>query len=286
MSVLCFNRFSDRGWLLIVSLLLALLEVPYGFAGEGGQAHSAGERPWLFDKAAQFAGPISTDRPSFSLGPNTVPPGRFQIEAGYTFSFEQAHPNVKTHSLPETLVRIGLIDGVELRVEWPTWTILDNGTRRTSLRDLALGMKVSLFPQQGYRPQVSLAGRLSVPTGDNDVSSDRVDPEFRTILAYAFTERVGVFSNINLAVPTSQGTRFVQGSSSLGVSAVMVEGLTGFAEYFGFYPRDVAQGSGHFLQTGVLFLLTDHLQWDLRIGAGLTHGTDDVFTGTGLSWRF
>ena len=244
------------------------------------------ERPWLFGRAAPFSEPIATDRPSFSLSPGTVPRGRIQFEAGYTFSFEDAHPDVQTHTFPETLVRVGLTEMMELRLEWPTLTFMENGKDANGLRDLALGFKVQIFQQQGLRPRLSFAGRLSIPTGDKDFSSDRLDPELRTILTYALNEREGLFGNVNIGGPTSQGKRFVQVSSSLGLSATIRDQLTGFVEYFGLYPRDVASGSGHFLQTGVLYLLSDNLQLDARIGAGLTHGTDDVLTGAGLSWRF
>ncbi|MGB5055521.1 MAG: transporter, partial [Nitrospirales bacterium] len=122
--------------------------------------------------------------------------------------------------------------------------------------------------------------------GDKDFSSDRLDPLFRTILTYALNERVGLFGTVNIGSPTSQGTRFVQVSSSLGLSAAIRDRLTGFVEYFGLYPRDVASGSAHFLQTGVLYHLAYNLQLDARVGGGLTHGTDDFLTGAGISWRF
>ncbi len=133
---------------------------------------------------------------------------------------------------------------------------------------------------------MSVACRLSIPTGDKDFSSDRLDPELRTILTYALDERVGLFGNVNIATPTSHEKRFVQVSSSLGLSATIRETVSGFIEYFGYYPVDVAAGSGHFLQTGILYLLTYHIQLDARVGAGLNRGTDDVLTGAGLSWRF
>jgi len=243
-------------------------------------------RPWLFGERGYFSGPISTDRPSFSLGPGTIPKGRVQFETGYTFSFEDAHPNVKTHTFPETLIRLGLTDIAELRVEWPILTFIDNGTSVHGLRDLGLGFKIQVFQQQGLRPRVSFAGRLSIPTGDKDFSSDRVDPEWRTILTYALNERMGLFGNVNIGSPTSQGTRFVQVSSSLGLSGSLWHRLTGFVEYFGLYPREAAGGSGHFLQTGVLYLLSHNVQLDARVGGGLTRGTDDLFTGAGISWRF
>jgi hypothetical protein len=175
---------------------------------------------------------------------------------------------------------------LELRVEWPTLTFIENGTEVDGFRDLALGFKIQVFQQQGFRPRLSFAGRFAIPTGDDDLSSDRFDPEFWTILTYALNERVGVFGNVVIAGPTSHEKRFVQVSSSLGLSATIRERVSGYIEYFGYYPVDVAAGSGHFSQTGVLYLFTYHIQLDARVGARLNHGTDDVFTGAGISWRF
>ena len=272
----------------IVPIVCLLSLVGWGTPGYAREiAQETGtSRPWLFGQAGSFTQPISTDRPSFSLSPGTVPKGRIQFETGYTFTFEDAHPNVKSHTFPETLIRLGLTDIAELRVEWPNVTFIDNGTNVDGFRDLGLGFKIQVFQQQGLRPRLSFAGRVSLPTGDKDFSSDRVDPEWRTILTYALNERVGLFGNLNVGVPTSEGTRFVQFSSSLGMSTNIREKLSGFVEYFGLYPREVAGGSGHFLQTGLVYLLTYHLQLDARVGGGLTRGTDDFFTGAGISWRF
>lgn len=271
--------------ILIGSLVLGVVWGTPGFTQETSQKAGI-SRPWLFGQAGPFTQPISTDRPSFSVGPGTVPKGRIQFETGYTFSFEDAHPNVKTHTFPETLIRLGLTEIVELRVEWPNLTFIDSGTDQDGFRDLGLGFKVQVFQQEGLRPRLSFVGRLSIPTGDEDFSSDRVDPELRTIVTYSLNERLGLFGNVNIGGPTSDGTRFVQVSSSLGMSASLRDRLTGFAEYFGLYPREVAGGSGHFLQAGFIYLLTYHLQLDARVGGGLTRGTDDVFTGAGISWRF
>lgn len=272
-------------WVLVVCVLSLPLWTTPGYTKEPDQDANT-TRPWLFGPAGSFTQPISTDRPSFSLAPGTIPRGRIQFETGYTFSFEQAHPDVRSHTFPETLIRLGLTDRVEFRFEWPTLTFIDNGQDVQGLRDLGLGFKVQVFQQEGLRPRLSVAGRLAIPTGDKDFSSDRLDPELRTILTYALNDRVGLFSNVNVAAPSSQGTRFVQVSSSLGLSGTIRDRLSGFVEYFGLYPRDVASGSAHFLQTGLVYLLTYHLQLDARIGAGLTHGTDDVLTGAGASWRF
>lgn len=289
MRVFCVSNLNRIGrslpGVLGCSLCVVLLGPAWCYGQEnGGEAHPS--RPWIMGQAGAFTQPIETDRPTFSLSPNTIPKGRIQIETGYTFSLEKASPDVKTHNFPETLVRIGLTERTELRVEWPNLTYIDNGRDVNGFNDLALGFKVQALQQQGLRPRLSFVGRLSIPTGDKNFSSDRRDPLFRTILTYALNKRVGLFGTVNIGSPTSQGTRYVQVSSSLGLSAAIRDRLTGFVEYFGLYPRDVASGSANFLQTGVLYHLTYNLQLDVRVGGGLTRGTDDFLTGAGISWRF
>ena len=285
----CFPNITGIGracpGVFVWSLCVILLGQNWCYGQEHNRDRSS-PRPWIMGQAGAFTQPIETDRPTFSLSPATITKGRIQIETGYTFSFEQASPDVKTHNFPETLIRIGLTETIEFRMEWPTLTFIDNGQDVHGFNDLGLGFKVQAFHQQGFRPRLSFVGRLSIPTGDKDFSSDRLDPILRTILTYALNERVGLFGTVNIGSPTSQGTRFVQVSSSLGLSAAIRDRLTGFVEYFGLYPRDVASGTAHFLQTGVLYRLAYHFQLDARVGGGLTHGTDDFLTGAGISWRF
>lgn len=109
------------------------------------------------------------------------------------------------HTFPKTLLRIGLIENVELRVEWPNLTYIDNDTKVDGFRDLGLGFKVQVFQQQGFRPRLCFVGRLSIPKGDEDFSSDRLDPELRTILTYALDEKVGLFGTVNIGSPRERG---------------------------------------------------------------------------------
>ena len=289
MRISCFSNINRIGrslpGVLGWSLCVVLLGQTWCF-GQESNREPIPSRPWIMGQAGDFTQPIETDRPTFSLSPNTIAKGRIQIETGYTFSFERASPDVHTHNFPETLVRIGLTERTEFRLEWPNLTFIDNGRDVHGFNDLGLGFKVQVWQQQGLRPRLSFVGRLSIPTGDKNFSSDKLDPIFRTILTYTLNERVGLFGTVNIGSPTSQGKRFVQVSSSLGLSAALRDRLTGFVEYFGLYPRDVASGSANYLQTGVLYRLAYNLQLDARVGGGLNHGTDDFLTGAGISWRF
>ncbi|SER81176.1 Putative MetA-pathway of phenol degradation [Nitrosomonas sp. Nm51] len=241
---------------------------------------------WLFDQNASFSESIATDRPTFSLGAGTVPKKHVQFETGYTFSVDGARPNTTTHTFPETLIRIGLTDTFEMRLEWPTQTFINSDTKQSGLEDLALGFKTQIFQQQKWMPQFSIAGRLSIPTGNRKLSSNHVDTELQTIWSYVLNERFSLFGNVNIGSAGSQNKRFAQFSSSLGLGVNLGNSLSGFMEYFGFYPVQADSRNLHSLQTGLIYQITYNLQLDARVGAGLNHNADDLFTGAGLSWRF
>lgn len=169
MRVSCFTNIKRSGRLLSGVLggwLCVILLGQSWCYGQENSGQSPASRPWIIGQATPFSQPIFTDRPTFSVGPGTIAPGHVQIETGYTFSFENAHPDGHTHTFPETLLRIGLMENFELRVEWPNLTYIDNGTNADGFRDLGLGFKVQVFQQQGFRPRLSFAGRLSIPTGN------------------------------------------------------------------------------------------------------------------------
>src|ERR1043166_9581353 len=58
------------------------------------------------DEGSDTDKPLETDRPDFTESPKTVGKGVFQVEGGYTFTYNDDH-NVRTadHSFPETLYR-------------------------------------------------------------------------------------------------------------------------------------------------------------------------------------
>ena len=62
--------------------------------------------------------------------------------------------------------------------------------------------------------------------------------------------------------------------------------LGSYAEWFMFAPAgaETAQNQQYF-NTGVTYLISDNIQWDIRAGVGLNEAADDFFTGSGISIR-
>src|SRR5262249_17931745 len=74
---------------------------------------------WFFPEPAPLTGPIATDRPGFSDTASLVPRGHFQIESGYTFSYDrEGSTRTINHTMPEIALRTGLTDWLEFRTQW------------------------------------------------------------------------------------------------------------------------------------------------------------------------
>jgi len=242
-----------------------------------------------------------TDRPDFTESTDAVPRGHVQLEGGYTFAYERAHKDRRrSHTAPEALLRVGLFDSFELRLGWEgyAWsesqfeTQTRGGRRvlreewRQGATDVSVGFKYKLLEQDGLRPHFGLIGAFAPPSGSAGISSGDVDPEAKLLWAYDLGDRVGIAGNVNFGVPHDAGDRFFQTSASLSLGVGLTDRLGGYVEYFGFYPHAEQADCAHWLNGGLTLLLTDNLQLDWRVGAGLNEEADDFFAGVGFAWRW
>jgi len=251
--------------------------------------------------AAPLTEPLETDRPDFTEGTSTVPRGHFQLEGGYTFVYGRENgTRSRTHTAPELLLRAGLADNFELRIGWEGYTWLNEQARgRTRAgrpvtveegtqggADTYVGFKWKLLDQEGLRPDFAIIPAVTVPGGSSGFSSGDVDPEIKLAWSYGLGERWSVGGNVNLAAPTDGGKRFFQSGASVALGYELLERVGAYVEYFGFYPNARGADCAHTLNTGLTWRLTDNLQLDWRIGAGLNEEAEDFFTGVGFAFRF
>jgi hypothetical protein len=271
-------------------------------APEAARTPPLWDRRWApFWPPAPWAEPLVSDRPDFTESASVVPRGRFQLEGGYTFSYDRESGRRRAdHTLPELLLRTGLMDGLELRVGWPGFSFTEsrfserNDVGRRVPRtdhddagtDMDLGFKLHLAEQQGWMPEFAVIGMTSLPTGAASKSSGDVDPEVKWLWSYALSPRWSLGGNVNLAVPTGEAGRFFQTSASVSVGCALTDWLGTYVEYFGFYPGDRGSDCAHYLSGGFTFPVQEHLQFDIRSGFGLNEEADDFFVGVGFAIRF
>lgn len=244
--------------------------------------------------------PLVADRPDFTESTQTVAPGRLQLEAGYTFTYDRERGRRrKEHAAPETLLRIGVARGLELRLGWPgyVWSesrqpaTAESGRRFTRVEwdqgaaDLLLGCKINLHEQRGHLPHLGLLAEISVPSGSEQVGARDVQPQVKLLWAFDLSPRASLAGNVNVAIPADERGRFVQTSASVSLALALTDRLGAFVEYFGFYPDARAEDASHSLNGGFTLLLADDFQVDIRAGVGLNEQADDFFAGAGFAWR-
>jgi hypothetical protein len=242
--------------------------------------------------ATANADPISTDRPGESSPASVVAPGTIQLEGAFSFERETdgGDPNTNTLTVPQSLLRVGLLSFLEARVSADGYVFEERhrDNNRSSGSDLTLGSRALLFGQKGIRPAIALDFNLSLPTGSDAVTSDGVDPSGIFIFEWSLYERFVVRANLGLAsvsLGKSDSRRAFEVAPTLSLSTSISERASVFIEYYAAF-SDRGVDDEHAMDGGFMWLVGDNLQLDLSAGAGLNHAAPDFFVSVGAAWRF
>jgi len=233
--------------------------------------------------------PLVTDRPDATESTETVVPGRFQLESGYTY---QRFADLRLHQVGEILLRIGALDRLEVRVGLDSYLHEETlGTTAEGLADSSLGVKLKLLDNGGTgsaRPDLAVLVSTTLPTGASEVSADAAQPEVRLATAWELPGGVGLGANFlyGWAEDTGRQERFNELGSSVALGYGLTEVVGVFVEHFGTYPLEDGLEDENFVNGGLTFLLGPDAQLDARVGYGLNGRDDDVFVGFGSAFRW
>lgn len=229
--------------------------------------------------------PIETDRPDYTEASSVVGSGRIQIESGWTYTRSRDDGAAGEHSWPEMLARFGLTQAVELRLGvGAVSTRQVSGKRVTAFEDLYLGTKIALSEQRGTAPQLAVMLQATFPTGDDQLSNDRVLPGAALLAGWSTAGRWSYAAGVQV---NRVGVRGVEIAPSLAAGFQLTPALKAYSEWFAFLPAgtDGAVDTEQYLNGGVALGLGPDLQLDARVGAGIGDAADRVFFGLGASIR-
>lgn len=110
---------------------------------------------------------IETDRHDFTQSTETVGQGVVQIEAGYTYFYDEEDGKTEeTHTGPEMMLRFGMTENIELRARWNhVWRFGEDGETEAGSEDTRLAFKLRTTDQSCWIPESALELRMAVPTG-------------------------------------------------------------------------------------------------------------------------
>jgi len=248
----------------------------------------------LIGATASAQMPITqADRPGQGTPPEVIPKGTMQVEAGVEFcrQTDGDEPDTGTLTAPDLLLRIALVDRVELRLEAEgfLYQIRDGAGDRALGSDFSLATKAELWQQRGLLPFTGLLVTLGFPVGSAPVTSDGFDPTIAGLYQWSLGEKTALSVNTIFSVPT-QGSddsrRIFQFGPTLTLDRQITERLGAFVEYYGeIKTRGVADE--HSLDGGVTWLIPGkRLQLDVSTGGGLNQAAPDWFVSAGFSMRF
>lgn len=236
---------------------------------------------------AELTQDMETDRPDFTEGTQTVQPGHLQLELGYTYlRDEEGNNDLEEHSFPEPLLRVGLIEDLELRIAWAGYVSSKlNDETANGWTDFSVGFKHRMYQQNNLLPNLSFIAELSLPSGSREFSSDEVEAAGKLLWAYDF-DKHSVAGNLNFANPIGIEGRYLEISNSTAVAFNITKRIGTYLEYFGFYPAEsVPEDDTHFLNGGFTYAINSDLQIDVRSGFGINSAAEDFFAGLGVSYR-
>lgn len=228
--------------------------------------------------------PLVTDRPDFTESAATVAPGRFQLEAGYTFSRSgEAH----LHELGEALLRAGVANRVELRLGVPTLTLAEEGTGDVDgFGDASIGFKIGL-PEPGTSgvPTTAILLDSTLPTGEDHLGSSGLQPGATLAFAWELAGGLGLGANFGYERFEEEGEDLGRGTGSVALGIPLSPSLGAFLEGFVLVPEG-DRTAEPFLDGGLTWLLDADLQLDVRAGFGLEEPAPNYFLGGGISVRW
>ncbi len=238
---------------------------------------------------------IVTDRPDFVESSNVVGKGRVQIETSVAADRERA-PGLRERSVSTpTLLRYGVGENVEVRLETDGWfrqrSTIDNppaSLRTGGIADTAIGLKWHVLDADGGAPSVGVLVHADLPTGAAALRGHGVRPSLRLAAEWDLPDDLSLGLMPGIASQTGDdGRRFT--SAIFGV----VVGKQWNARWRSFVELSAPQiarardgGTLASVDIGAAYLVNKHCQIDTALSHGLNSRTPDLSFTVGLSVKY
>lgn len=247
--------------------------------------------------AAHAADPISTDRPDFVESSDVVGAGRAQIETGFSSERNTADGiKSRTRSTP-TLVRLGVSEDLELRVETDGYirsVARDQASgwtqRERGFADASLGLKWHMRDgdEADGTPGIAWLAHLDVDSGSRAFRGQGVRPSLRAVAEWDLPNdfSVGVMPGF-LVDRRVDGKRYTAGILAVTLGKAWTPSWRTFVEVAGQQLTSRKNGGSIVtFDTGVTYLVNDAVQLDFAVSRGLNSTSPDWQWGAGVSFRF
>ena len=235
---------------------------------------------------------LETDRDSFTFAPTTAGRGLSIFESSYSFIDNRTGP--EAHSVPETLLRRGIGDHIELRLGFNyeaggpgTVSGSEVGGQDLETEDesrVLYGTKVETSEQDGWLPRSAAVVQGYTPIYGPSTASTVVVGES---WGWRFANGWEWTSAIRYGTGFDKGDAFNQWAPSTVVKVPVGERWNVHAEYFGILSTGKEEPvDAQFASVGGHVLVTEDFELGLRVGWGLNESSPNFFTNLGIGIRY
>jgi hypothetical protein len=246
--------------------------------------------------AAEEDDGIATDRPDFVESSSVVGKGVFQLETSVAFERDRRDGvSSRTRSTP-TLLRYGISDTVELRIESDGLMrqVVSDGsgsTTDTGTADASLGAKWRVREGDEAKGQAALAilAHVDLDSGSRAFRGAGKVPSLRFVAEWELPgdASFGVMPGVFYARDDATRQRYWGGILAATYSRPLTERTRGFVELAGSELRSARHGGNVVtFDTGLVYAIDKDTQVDFSVNLGLNQRTPDRAFALGFSRRF
>jgi hypothetical protein len=231
---------------------------------------------------AQFTEKIETDRPDQTETPFIIPKKYLQAEFG--FSSENYKNNVTQFIHPTTLLKYGISNRIELRLEATYLSreemLIPQPKTATLLEPVEIGTKIRFFEEKGLLPKTSVLVHFGMPfIADKQYHSDPVNFSVRMAMQNSLSENVALGYNFGVEGGGSEETSYIYTiSSGFNLGSKWYSYIEAFGSFFNGYSENNLDG-------GFAYFTSKNTKIDLSAGFGLGNAPLKHYVAVGFSLR-
>ena len=210
---------------------------------------------------------LITDRPDQTESSLVLSQGHIQIETGISLEDSQSDIN--------TLFRIGIVNGVEMRIN-SNYLINDDisSLKKSSFSDFEIGAKFRIMDVDNKITKIGFLTHLSIPTAPEIFSYNEYGLLNRLLVSHDLKNDSQIGYNIGYNKYKNYDGQFIY-TLSYGKS------LGSFGVFFEVFGDESSNNSNLNFDPGITYLIDNDKQLDLSIGRGLNN--DMFYISAGFS---
>ena len=210
---------------------------------------------------------LTSERPDQTESSLVLSKGHVQIETG--ISIEDSESNINT------LFRIGIIDGIEMRLN-SNYLINDDisNLKKSSFTDFEIGAKFKILDEDNNRIKIGFLTHLSVPTAPEIYSYNEYGLLSRLLVSHDIKNDSQIGYNIGYIKYNNYDGQFIY-------TLVYGKSLGSFGVFFEIFGEESSNNSNLNFDSGITYLVDNDKQLDLSIGRGLN--SDMFYISAGFS---